>query len=394
MKKAVLLIIAAILLGGCSSLNKPKIAHNSFSSYDLKNIVLKAISGDTIANKQLTNLVDLKLPINNDYNTIVIDSLVTKAYKKYLTVLINYPNPIYNRFAIYDTLLNVYLIDKSLNGYINEAVINLNDKKLVTISESFISKDILQVSRISVYQLNDSSANLSLRTFTKLVDPKITFNQKIIEFSSDSIKTELSSSKISPLSGKTDLFTFEQRKKKYISKDTLFDNFVLNRINNFKSYSDKPEISDKKSLYASVGIDVDIDTIKNTGNIKNEQGYTLTLTDNWKTLKNISITDFLKTAFKGTKYINELIGAHISVVALPAGDSSENFIAYKLTNSAAGKYKVRYSEKVVSKKDYVQFFEYSCGTKKYLLILTVSKYTYEKFKTDYDNIINSFSINC
>lgn len=394
MKKTATLIILTLLFGGCSLLNKPKTASPAYNSGALKNLVLRAVSGDTSANKELNNIVDLNIPVNNDYNTLIIDSLITKANKKYFIVLINYPNPMYNRFAVYDTALNFYLIDKSLNGYISESVINLNEKKLIKISESFISKDILQIYRISLYQINDTSANLSFRTFTKLVEPKITFNQKIAEFSTEQIKTELTSSKVSPISGKTDTFIFDYAKKKYISPNNIFDNFVLDRIKNFNNYSDKPEITDKKSLYASIGIDIDLDTIKNTGNIKNAQGYTLTLTDNWKTLKDISITNFLRTPLKGTKYINDVIGAHISVIALPEGDSSENYVDYKLTNSSAGKYKVRYSEKIVSKKDFAQFFEYTCGTKKYLLILTASRYTYDKYKDDFNNIINSFSINC
>ena len=393
-KKTTTLIILTLLFGGCSLFNKPKTDLPAYNSRTLKDLILRAVSGDTGANKKLSNFVDLNIPVNNDYIALVIDSLSAKANKKYFIVLINYPNPIFNRFAIYDTALNIYLIDKSLNGYINESVINLNEKKLVKISESFISKDILRIDRISLYQINDTSANLSFRTFTKLTDPKIVFNQIITEFSTERIKTELSSSQVTPISGKADIFLFDYAKKEYISQNNTFDNFVLEHIKNYKNNLDKPEITDKRSLYASIGIDIDLDTIKNTGNIKNTQGYTLTLTDNWKTLKDISISDFFKTPLKGTKYINDVIGSHISVIALPEGDSSENYIDYKLTNSSAGKYRVRYSEKIDSKKDFAQFFEYSCGTKKYLLILTAPKYSYDKYKDDFNNIINSFSINC
>jgi hypothetical protein len=393
-KKTTTLIILTLVLGSCSLFNKPKTDLRSCNSRSLRDLVVRAVSGDTGANKELSNFIDLNIPINNDYITLVIDSLSAKANKKFFIVLINYPNPIFNRFAIYDTALNIYLLDKSLNGYLNESVINLNENKLIKISESFISKDILQVFRISLYQINDTSANLSFRTFTKLTEPKIVFNQIIAEFSTERIRTELSSSKTSAISGKADIFLFDYAKKEYISQNNTFDNFVLEYIKNYTNIPDKPEITDKKSLYASIGIDIDLDTIKNTGNIKNTQGYTLTLTDNWKTLKDISILDFFKTPLKGTKYINDIIGSYISVIALPEGDSSENYIDYKLTNSSAGKYRVRYSEKIDFKKDFTQFFEYSCGTKKYLLILTASKYTYDKYKDDLNNIINSFSINC
>lgn len=394
MKKTSILLILAIIFGGCSLLNKPKPASPVFNSASLKDLVLRAISGDTSTNKKLKNLVDLNIPVNDNYNSVTIDSLKTKSNKKYFIVLINYPNPIYNRFAIYDSTLNSYLIDKSLNGYINESVIDLNGNELIKVSESFISKDVLQLSRISLYQISDTSASLTFRAFTKLVHSKLIFSQNITEFSAGSIKTEFTSSKASSISGRGDIYLFDTLKKKYISPDSTFDNFVSGYIRNFISYSEKPEITDKKSLYASIGIDIDLDTIKNTANIKDTQGYTLTLTDNWKTFKNISIANFIKTPLKGSKSVNEIIGAYICIIALPEGDSAENFINYTFTNSADGKYKVKYSDKIEMQKDFVQFFEYSCGTKKYLLILSTSKYTYENFKAEFNNIINSFSINC
>jgi len=394
MKKTSILLILACFFGGCSLLNKPKPAQPVFNSASLKDLVLRAISGDTSTNKKLNNLVDLNIPVNNDFNAVTIDSLKAKSNKKYFIVLINYPNPIYNRFAIYDSALNIYLIDKSLNGYINESIIDLNGNKLIRVSESFVSKDVLQLNRISLYQVSDTSASLTFRAFTELVDSKSIFNQNLVEFSAERIKTELSSSKVSSISGKSDIYLFDAVKKKYISPDSTFDNFVSVYIRNFISYSEKPEITDKKSLYASIGIDIDLDTIKNTGNIKDTQGYTLTLTDNWKTFKNITISNFIKSPLKGSKYINEIIGAYICIIALPEGDSAENFTNYTFTNSANGKYKVKYSDKIVIQKDFVQFFEYSCGTKKYLLILTASKYTYDNFKTELNDIINSFSINC
>jgi hypothetical protein len=394
MKKAATLIILTLLIGGCSLLNKPKPLQPSFNSGTLKELVLRAISGDTSTNRELSNLVDLNIPINNDYDSLVIDSINIKSNKKYFIVLINYPNPIYNRFAIYDTSLNMYLIDKSLNGYINESALNLNEEKLIRISESFISKDVLQVRRISLYQLSDTPASLIFRTYTKLIESKVTYNQKIVEFTKERITTELSSSKTSAISGKSDIFMYDSAKAEYISTDSTFDKFVLNQIKDYTSNSDKPEITDKKSLYSSVGIDIDLDSIKNTGNVRSAHGYTLTLTDNWKTLKNISITNFIKTPLQGTKYINDVIGACISIIELPGGDSSENYISYTLSNSSAGKYRVKYSDKIDSQKDFVQFFEYTCGSKRYLLILTASKYTYDKYKDDFKDIINSFSISC
>ena len=196
-----IIIILILLLTGCNILNKPAATAPAFNHESLQNLVLKAVSGDTGANEKLNYLVDLNIPVNNDYNNLYIDSLITKKQKKFYIVLLNYPNPIYNRLAVYDTALNNYLIDKSLNGYLGESVLAINDKWLVKISEGFLSKEVLQVKRISLYEINDSAADLCFRTFTKLVVPPAVYTQKISEFSEDRITTELSGPKNPRLPG-------------------------------------------------------------------------------------------------------------------------------------------------------------------------------------------------
>jgi len=265
---------------------------------------------------------------------------------------------------------------------------------------------------MTLYGITDTSAFIAFRSYVRLSEPAqagrppVEFNQQIVSFSADRIITALSSTQNSPLSNKTDLFLYDFKSCRYTSSNlptpegmsgqagNIFDNFVINQINNYNNTPDKPEITDKKSLYGSVGIDLGVDTIKNTGNIKSKSGYNLTLPDNWKSLNNLTVQDYLKKGIEGTKYINEVIGASIFIAALPPGDSAENYVNYKFNNSTAGKYLVKYIDKIISRKDFVQIFEYTCGLKKYLLILTASKYTYEQNKNDYQAIINSFVINC
>jgi hypothetical protein len=96
----------------------------------------------------------------------------------------------------------------------------------------------------------------------------------------------------------------------------------------------------------------------------------------------------------GTKFINNHYGAEISIIRIPQNSSTENLIKYPLGNVSSGNYTVRFSEKISGGKYFYQFFEYSCENEKYLLILQTLKTTYDTYKLDYQNLINSFSMDC
>jgi hypothetical protein len=118
------------------------------------------------------------------------------------------------------------------------------------------------------------------------------------------------------------------------------------------------------------------------------------LSDEWNEVKNVKITAPLKNPTPGTKYINNHYGAEISVIKIPGDDSSESFINYPLENISSGNYRVRFSDKISAGKYFYQFFEYSCRSEKFLLILQTLKTTYDLYKSDYQNLINSFSMEC
>ncbi len=396
MKQKIIFIITIIGLffSGCRLLNQPKPLTPNYNSASIAKLIIKAVNGDTLSNKMLGYFTDLSLPVMNNYNSLSVDSMTIRNKKFYL-VLVSFPNPIYNRFAIYDSALNLYLKDKSLNGYVKDTVIKINKKKFVKVSENFLTRDILTLNRLSLYEVNDTSARLIFRAFTQLIEPKAEYNQRITDFSDDRIITNLSSNVDSPISNKSDVFIYDYSKLKYLSPNNIFDNFVKEQIDNLNNKVEQPEIKDTSTFYSSVGIDINLDTIKTTGNTKDSQGYTLTLPDNnWKVLHDFTITDLVKKDFKGTRYVNDIIGANISVILIPPEDSTEMFENYPLKNISKGKYLVRYSDKIKSRKDFIQYFELSCGAKKYILILRASKYTYGEFKSMYQDIINSFSIDC
>ena len=109
---------------------------------------------------------------------------------------------------------------------------------------------------------------------------------------------------------------------------------------------------------------------------------------------NLKITENLSTQFTGTRYLNNKLGAEISIIKLPEGTAAEDFLNAELTNKNDGLNSTRYSNNIETGKDLIQYYEYSCGSIKFLMIIKVSKYTYENYKDHYNNIINSFKVNC
>ncbi|MFO7447398.1 MAG: hypothetical protein R6W90_13590 [Ignavibacteriaceae bacterium] len=389
----ILLLGAGFLFFGCTS-KEDAADHKKPAAERLTQLVLDAVNGNESANDSLSDLFDYSMPQPGDLNNLIIDSLTLLSGKIYYFLLVEHNNPVYNRFAVYDSALNVYLVDKSLNGNLSLSKNDTIAPHLVSIKEEFVSKDTLKLERLSLYNLDDSSVVLVLRTYLKLNMPRTAHTQNIEEISEDRIKTSIKSSRSSIINNKGDVFLYNESARAYLSQQDIFHKFVINEIKNFNIVTKKPEITDEQSALNSVGITPGSDTITFTGNTNNKMGFYLTLDEGWKELNKIGITEHLKRKFTGTRYLNSTIGATISVVQLAPEDSAEMYINYNLTTLGEIKYKVRNSEKIETGKDFVQFFEFSCGTKKYLMIFEASKYTYEKYKQMYVDIINSFNMDC
>jgi len=392
--KIILIIITVtfLSLSGCKKQGR-ETNQIKYNSRNITELVKQATNGNSVSNRLLHQLIDLALPIHNRYNQLTVDSLVTQNGKIFYTVLLSFPNPLYNRFAIYNKRLELFLLDKSLNGYLSESMIKAGNYNYIEITERFLTKDILKLERVSLYRITGTSADLIFRAFTKLKEPGITFTQSINEITENRIKTILGSSKFSKLRNKGDIFEYDNSLKRYISKANVFYKYIVNRIKRFRRKLKKPELVNRNSAMVSVGLNPNLIVTK-TENTINNSGFSISLTKDWQELKHISITRFLNHEFVGTKFINNLLGSQITVIKIPPQDSSEQYINYKLDHVKEGKLLVRYSDRIFLGKESLQFFEYSCKTKKYLLIFEASKYTYDKYKNLYDNIINSFFIVC
>ena len=391
MYKFIILTIISLLFIGCSKTIR-KEQKSSLTENILKEIVMKAINGERIYNDSLGGLIDYSLPQNSNFNAIKIERIITPVNKTFFALLIEYPNPVYNRFAVYDAALHLILMDKSLNGKIGLKTFNINNRQFIETDESFLSKDILGISRVSFYRI-DSTVTLGFRAFTTFTTPENEYYQIITEISPDRIKTNLASIKRSLISDKSEIFIFDDKQKKYLSQNNTFMNFIKEQVSAFKRAAEKPEITDENSVLQSVGITKEADTIKTASNKISKSGYYLTIDERWKEIRDIGLYGFANK-LRGDKYYNPIMGANIFIAQIPGKDSAEVFVKNRLLNVTQGKYRVRFTNKIEQRKFYVQYFEFSCGEKKYLMIFEASKYTYEKYKTTYQDIINSFVMEC
>ncbi len=395
MKQTLSIILLLVLIAaGCRSSNRQKKTSAKIYGSNLHALINEAVNGDTLSDKKLDNLINLNIPLNNKYILFYIDSLKSVKGKKYYFIILNFSNPAYNRFAVYDSFLNCYLIDKSLNGYLSGNILTINKNRYIKVTEDFNSKDVLSLNRISLYSIKDDSVRLAFRDFTKLVENGVVYTQKIAKINPEFIRTQLNSTSNSILQNRQDLFYYDSDSKRYISPLSIFHNFVKSHINKFNYKIEKPEITDKNSMLTSINSDIFVDTAKSTSDTKYIQGFSLTLNADWETLLNKPVTEYLKKKRQGTIFYNKKLNSNIFVIVLPEKDSAEMFIKKKLNRSVPGKYKIRFSNKITAGKFFVQYFEYSCGSKKYLLILKTYGSTYSKYRSIYQSIINSFKIDC
>jgi hypothetical protein len=209
----------------------------------LKNLITQAIDSSTIANGKLANLIDYSIPVKKNYNSIIVDSTIADN-KLYYYVLLENPNPVYNRFAVYDSLLTPLFKDESLNGSIYLEKINAGNKEFIKIDEAYLSKDTLVLNRLSLYSLESAGVSLVFRTHTKFAKPEIEYFQDIVKISDTLIKTRMSSSEKSFINNKEDFFTYNSSAKKYSSTQNLFDDFLKKEIESFNYKPTKEQLTD------------------------------------------------------------------------------------------------------------------------------------------------------
>jgi hypothetical protein len=237
MNKLILFALAifALTFSACST------GEEKLNSAKLRELIVDAIDRNHEANTELKGLIDPELISRKDFNSLRIDSgLVNNKF--YYSVLLEYFDPLLNRFAIYDDELRLYLIDKSLNGNLTAQWTDKENRNFVFVQERFLTKDVLSIDRLSIYEVYDTTAGLIYRSISKLVKVKNTSIQTIENISADFIITKISGITDSKSINQIDTFYFYPGSREYLSSNNLFNNFVKQEINDFIWINTKPQI--------------------------------------------------------------------------------------------------------------------------------------------------------
>ena len=400
-KKLIILLLTVLLALSCNKRKTDQI-HPQVDGNSLKKMVEEALWGSEKANFNLSGLVRSDAPSPDNANQIFVDSTQTKSGKKYYSLLIEYPNPSFNILAVFDKDLILYLHDNSLNGNISTKWQTFSNKKYLVASENFLTKDFLRLSRLSLYTFIGTKLYLVFRTFTYFDKTGEVYQQTVQKINNNTITTHITTEvKGSKLNNVTDNFDFILSEDKYISSENVMTNFIMDEIKKADWKLEKPEL--KKDTIQTTKIDNN--TINNeqtqddkSDNTNNEsvkpKGFQIWLNAGWEAPVSGPVTEYLISRLDGFQYNNPKLGSKLFVIPLPEGSTSAQFVKYKFGKPTKGNYKVRQTELIEVGNYMIQFFEHTCEQKSYLLLLKAPTKTYDNFKNLYNNIVNSFFIEC
>lgn len=383
-------LVVAILFAiiGCKEkvVEKPFV----FNGKTFLELVTNSIKGDEESKKTLEGLITFDAALSS-FNKIEVDSIEINN-SNYYTLLLENQNPVYNLFAIVDKDLNLVLKDESLNGYLNLNFKKSGSRRFAVITETFNSKDVVELNRVSYYTLEQYSSEIAFRQFIKIKTPSKEAEQVISVISDTAIVTNIFYPQSKTSKTTKDIFRFDVAHNKYKSEKNSFDSLVVKEIRTLNVTTKNPQITDAESIYKFLN-----------GNFTNQTEQKINLTYNdfeikldssWKSLDKVAISSFVKSKTDGFKYLNAKLGASISLIAIAPKDSAENYFIEPLKNQEKFSSEVRYSDKLIDNKNIYQLFEYSCPSKKILMILETPKSTYELNKNHYEEIIKTFLVKC
>lgn len=361
-----------------------------FNGQSFYTLVINSINDDENSKNILSGLFTFDADLKS-YNKIEIDSLEINN-SNYYTLLLENQNPVYNLFALVDKDLNLILKDESLNGYLNLNFKKSGSRRFAVITEEFNSKDVIQLNRISYYSLEQYSSELVFRQFTKIKTSNKEVEQVLFGISDTAIVTSILYPALKNSKTSKDVFRFDVGTNKYVSNKNLFDSLVYKEVRSIKIRYKNPQITDAESIlrfFNENGSDNSLSQI-----VIGENDFEIFLDSTWKKLGFITISNLVKQKLKGIKFISGKMGASISLAAIAPTDSAENYFNEVLKNRDETKSVMRFSDKLIDNKNIYQLYEFSCPTKKILMILETPKSTYELNKAHYEEIIKSFLIKC
>lgn len=373
MRKILFAVIAisAILFIGCST-------NDQLNKTSLRKIINNAIAGDVDANNKLQGMFSQKHLGRNDYNQLSIDSIIIDN-QLYFSVLLEYPDPTLNLFAIYDGDLNFYLMDKSLNGYLSSEFLKVGERKFVFVQERFLTKDVLSIDRLSIYEIFDGSASLIYRGISRLGKDNIESFQTIEAITDDYILTKITGAQDNRINNRIDTFYLSSATKKYSSRSDLFNNYVKQEVRDYNWIIIKPQITAEFS--------------DPKGEVKDRR-YKISLDNEWGEIPRYIEDKLVKQPLKGEKYINKSLNSSFTILSIPSGDEGEKYSPYILSETRKGDYRVRASAVFEIGESYLQIFEHTCGANKYFLLFQCPKSIYIEKNKLFLAIINSFTVDC
>lgn len=384
-KKLILLLIIPLLLGCERQEVKPFV----FNGKEFNKIITAFLAGDSSAAHMVGFLFNNADPHLIEVNEFSIDSIIISD-KTIYSLLVESNNPVFNVFSLVDNRMNVLLKDNSLNGYLSGRFSMMNNGWFYIINESFRSRDTFGLERTSIFKISERSVSLIFRAVTGYSHSNSKISSQITKFTDEKILLSLDNLNLPAFKDVSDEYLIDEITQRYSSEKNYLRNFALKEISNFKTTSKIDEITDHVS-FRRVFSGSTSDPIF-TGMVKTE--FEINLTNEWYEFDNFSIKQPLKSEFNGTKYVNEKLGASISLIKLPIRDSAEVYTDIRLSEQAVYEHPVRYSDLNETGKHYFQMIEYTCKDRKFLMILEAPKFTYERNKDLYNSIIKSFKINC
>lgn len=360
----------------------------------IKLIIEDALKGEQQSLQRLEGLFTFIPENENIYNKIAIDSIFINNKKLY-SVILEHQNPVYNLFAIIDKNLTLLLKDESLNGFLTSNWKKSGSKVFAEVNENFISKDNIELNRVSYYLIDPMWCDLVFRQFTDIKVFDKQSSQLIVFFSDTLMSTEITSNNIKLGKQKKDYFRYSSDRNKYLSKSNFFDSLVVKEIREYDGEVTKPQITGEEPILSKFKEDQVSNNKFSEKEVEiSNNDFEITLDNQWKKLSKFIASANLKKELTGIKYINTKIGAGISLIRISIDDKAENYTDLKFTEQLNGVSKFRVSEKSDVGKTFFRIYEFTCPTKKILFIFEAPKLTYNNFSHIYDSIINSFLIKC
>lgn len=381
------LFIAALMITGCTEKQVPPY---EFSGKELSKLTTAYLAGDSSAFSLIGTIFNNADPALIEINYVKIDSIYFNNNDIVYLLLVEAKNPVFNSFVMIDKKMNVLLKDHSLNGNLSSVFHMLDGRNLFIINESFRSKDTFNLERTSVYNISLNSAEMIFRSLTKFSQSNNNIAAKITSFTNEKIILNFKAENYPAFKNNNDEFEYDGVLLRYVSADNYLRNFAVSEISKYKGSTDIQEITDINS-YKRIFSGLKNNMVHTE---VSKEDYTLMLSDDWREFENFAITKFLSSEFRGSKFINDKLGANISIVKLPPKDSAEVYTGVNLINKDTYEHPVRFSEIQESGKHIIRFYEYSCKGERFILILEAPKFTYERNLEVYESITKSFKINC